>query len=112
MERVSVFVKRPGRSLYHTNMSLSLQNLQNFVGGYIEAVNVGEYEGQQVVMICNEEGKLNGSLQSFSIVYRGKVIDLVFGDVVFIARDGEEFAGLTGKLQHFEEWLWMQGFMV
>ena len=47
----SVFCKREDSALYHTNMSLTLENLQTFVKGYIEVVPLGVYEGQQVVMI-------------------------------------------------------------
>lgn len=93
----SVFCKREDSALYHTNMSLTLENLQTFVKGYIEVVPLGVYEGQQVVMICNEEGKLR---------------DDIFGDVVFCAQDGEALVGLYGRLKHFRAWLQAQGLRI
>ena len=106
MQRVSVFCKRSDSDLYHTNMSLSLQNLQNYVGGYIEVVQVGEFHGQQVVMICNEEGKLRGDLRgSFAWIVGGVLVDYIFGNVVFCSQDGEDLAPLVGKKREFKAWL-------
>ena len=111
MTSESVFCRRPDSGLYHTNMSLSLENLQSFVGGYIEVVPVGIYEGQEVLMICNEEGKFKCE-KSFPVVLRGAVADVIYGSVVFCSRNGEEFAGLTGKRKGLETWLQLQGFRV
>lgn len=104
--RVSVFCKRQDSDLYHTNMSLSLENLQGFVGGYIEVVQVGDFHGQQVVMICNEEGKLRGDLKgSFAWIVGGVLVDYIFGNVVFCSQDGEDLAPLVGRKKEFKAWL-------
>ncbi len=113
MQRVSVFCKRSDSDLYHTNMSLSLQNLQNYVGGYIEVVQVGDFHGQQVVMVCNEAGKLRGDLKgSFALIVGGVLVDYIFGNVVFCSQDGEDLAPLVGKKREFKAWLREQGLLV
>jgi hypothetical protein len=104
--RVSVFCKRQDSELYHTNMSLSLQNLQGFVGGYIEVVHIGDFHGQHVVMICNDEGKLRGDLLgNFACVLHGELVDYIFGNVVFCSQDGEDLAPLVGRKKEFKAWL-------
>ena len=52
--KVSVIIKRPGEKLYKTNISDSLKNLQNTVGGNIETVTLCE----DMTFIVNEEGRL------------------------------------------------------
>lgn len=109
----SVFCKRYNSALYHTNMSLTLENLQAFVGGYIELIPVGDYEDQHVVMICNEEGKLRGEIApNFAWRNGREVLDVVFGDVVFCAQEGDELVGVFGRLKHFRRWLNERGLIV
>lgn len=102
----SVFAIRPDSLLYKTNMSLTLENLQKFVGGYIEIVNLGTYGDQEILMICNEEGKLlEKCTPNF---YLGN--DLIFGDVVFAARKGEEIVGINPTtITAFRTWLKVKG---
>lgn len=54
--KVSVIIKRPGEKPYKTNISDSLKNLQNTVGGYIETVTLFE----DMTFIVNKEGRLLG----------------------------------------------------
>lgn len=106
MQRVSVFCKRFDCDLYHTNMSLSLQNLQNYVGGYIEVIPIGDFHGQHVVMICNDEGKLRGDLKgNIAWLVGGVLVDYIFGDVLFCSQEGEDLAPLVGRLKEFKQWL-------
>lgn len=113
MTRKSVFCKRAGSGLYHTNMSLSLQNLQAFVKGYIETVYLGEYNGQKVIMICNEDGKFRDDCPDNFLVFDGKrPIDAIRGDVLFCSSEGEELAGLVGPLKEFRSWLNTHGLEV
>ena len=96
----SVFIKRPGEPIRHVNMSLTLENLQKYVGGYIEVVRIGTFNDQEVVLICNEEGKLRGLEPNFEIPD-----DIVVGDVVFCQAKDEELVGLEGELREFRSWL-------
>ena len=83
--KVSVIIKRPGESAYHTNISCSLENLQKTVGGYIETVRMFE----DATFIVNEEGKLRGFPYNFTI----SGIDLV-GTVILIGCKGNNFCDL------------------
>ena len=57
--KVRVIIKRPDEEFGHvTNISTSLKNLQNTVGGYIEVVTVAVYDWGYIVIICDEEGVL------------------------------------------------------
>lgn len=83
--KISALVKQPGRVPYHTNISNSLEALQKEVGGYIEAVTLAS----NLVIICNEEGKLLGLPYNCTICGEDFV-----GTILMVGRDGEEFADL------------------
>lgn len=102
----SVFAIRPDSLLYKTNMSLTLENLQKFVGGYIEVVTIGTFGNQEILMICNEEGKIRDDCEpNFRL---GN--DIIMGDVVFAARDGQDIVGIAPTpITAFREWLKTRG---
>lgn len=113
----SVFMKRPDRkTLYHTNVSLSLENMWNIVSGPIELMYVGDYEGNQVVMVCNEEGRLRWQTDcpmNFWIDSEEKnILVAIYGTVFFCRQDGEELRGLDVEYKPFREWLRKEGFEV
>lgn len=85
MSMISALVKRPGEAPRHVNVSNSLQALQKNVGGYIETVTVAE----DLVIICNEEGRLLGLPYNCTICG----VDFV-GSILMVGIDGEEFADL------------------
>ena len=63
--KIKAIIKRPDEEFGHvTNISPSLENLQNTVDGYIETVTIhgvpGNDTNDDVVIICNEEGRLKG----------------------------------------------------
>lgn len=96
-DKIKCYVKRPDSKLYSTWISNNLENLQRFVGGYIEVVHVT----QNIVMICNEEGKLRNLEPNFRWLY-----DVIVGPVIFCGVKGEEFADMPLEFgefkQHFE----------
>lgn len=112
--RESVFVKRPDSALYHVNVSLSLQNLQKFVDGYIEIVPIGRYRDNDVVMICNEEGKIRGSFERnfWWDDESSGILDCIYGNVLFCRRDGEDIKGLYTEFKAFKAWLHEKGLEV
>lgn len=86
MQRIKVVVKRPDEPYGHcTNISNSLKNLQNTVGGYIEVVQLTP----KIIAICNEDGKNLGLEKNFKIPG-----DVLVGTVIICGSDGEEFADL------------------
>ena len=60
----------------------SLKNLQNIVGGYIEAVGFGD-----MIILCDEEGRLKNKPYNCQIGRTSFV-----GTIVAVGSDGEEFA--------------------
>jgi Domain of unknown function (DUF3846) len=65
----------------------TLEELQGFVGGYIEPVYLPKGE----VMICNEEGKIHGleiNVGATAIAYQFGLCQSIVGDVV-ICRKGQ-----------------------
>ena len=55
-KKISVLIKEPGKTPRHVSISSTLYNLQKTVGGYIETVTLCS----DLVIICNEEGRLKG----------------------------------------------------
>ncbi|MDO4750120.1 MAG: DUF3846 domain-containing protein [Eubacteriales bacterium] len=88
--KISVLIKDPGKKPRHVNIENSLKNLQSTVGGYIETVTISE----DAVIICNEEGRLQGLPYCCTICG----VDFV-GTVVIAGVAGEEFADLPGDFK-------------
>lgn len=100
MSKISVLIVDPGKRPRHVNIENTLQNLQRTVGGYIEVVHIAT----DLVVICNEEGKLMGLEPNF-----GLCGDVFCGTCIFAGVDGEEFTDLpidyvTMKLLFPELW--------
>lgn len=86
MNKIKVIIKRPDEAIGHvTWISDTLENLQRTVGGYIETLTI--LRNPDVIIIMNEDGKLDDSKYNFKIPG-----DQIFGDVIICGRDGEEFA--------------------
>lgn len=99
MERkMRAIIKRPDEQYgYVTNVSTSLQNLQRIVGGHIEVVPL-PFLGEGVVLICNEEGKLQDLTPS---QYIAELHDAVCGEFLVIGSKGEELDDLQ---LDFDQW--------
>ena len=54
---MKILYKKPGEAPEIRDVANDLEALQKLVGGYIETVTAGD-----VVIICNEEGKMKGSV--------------------------------------------------
>lgn len=92
--KIRAILKRSDEPIGHvTNISPTLKNLQNIVGGYIETVTFGDY-----VVICNEEGRLLGlphncTINGFSFV----------GDIAIVGVDGDDFGDCPMDLKKWKE---------
>jgi len=94
MERIKAVVKRPDEKFGHmTNISNSLKNLQNTVGGYIETVTIAT----DLVIICNEEGRIRGLPFNCSICGHQ-----FYGDLIFCGVDGDEFSDIPLTFADFK----------
>ncbi len=94
MAKIKVVICPADREAYVTNISDSLENLQKHVGGYIEAVTVCS----DLVILCNEEGRLLGLPENKSLPFCSFV-----GDCIILAARGDEFTDLSDEQARF--WL-------
>jgi hypothetical protein len=86
------------REPYITNIENSLKNMQDFIGGYIEAETI--LQAPEVVLVCDEEGVLNEKKPNPSIKNireRGLWMPEIVGDCFFCGVRGEEVADLPDK---------------
>ena len=85
MRKYSVIIKRPGEIPRHVNMSLRLENLQTYVGGYIEVLKITS----DFAIICNEEGRFQ------NLPYNCTICNIDFvGNIIFVGVDGDEFTDI------------------
>lgn len=85
--QIRAIVKEVGKKPTVTEIKNELEVFKSLVGGYIEVVRVTP----DILMICNEEGKMRGLPPNFSTGH-----DVIVGTAVFVAFDGkEDFAGLS-----------------
>lgn len=83
---MKVMIKKVGRDPEIIEIEDKLEVYQNIVGGYIEIFPMWD----DILCVCNEEGKLNGMLPNFRYYN-----DIICGDVIFISARGEDFVGLS-----------------
>lgn len=109
-ETIKVFYKRPGKNLVEVEIPNELDWLQGAVEGYIEAATLrkGENGMPDLVMLCNEEGKLKEMEPNFLWLY-----DQVVGPVLFVGADDEgDFTDCPMNLKELKSALIVQGILL
>lgn len=61
------------------------KELQRLVEGYFEMPAIFD----DVDIVVNEEGKFNGSMPNKYLYYQGKLIDIIFGNILVVGHDSE-----------------------
>ena len=89
-KKLTVVMVEPHKAPYVTKIDDELSALQKAVGGYIEVVG----NGDRTLIICNEEGKLQG-LEGNRRIRDGSSI--IAGTFFIVGEDGENFRSLTGS---------------
>ena len=85
MNEIKVIIKRPGEAAFEARIANELGTLKEWVGGYIETYALSY--NPAVIVICNEEGKLEG------MPYNCRLAGETFvGPIVLVGVRGEEFA--------------------
>lgn len=87
-KKLTVVMVEPHKEPYVTEISDELSSLQKAVGGYIEVVG----NGDGTLIICNEEGKLQG-LEGNRRIHDGASV--IAGTFFIVGEDGENFRSLT-----------------
>lgn len=85
-----VVIVEPGKAAYESEIENSLNAEQEIVGGYIEVV----YNDDDTIIICNEEGKLQG-LKGNRHLDNGTSI--IAGTFFIVGDGGEDFRSLTDE---------------
>ena len=94
-ETIEVVSVPVGEEAEPVEIENSLGSLQRYVHGYIEVIR--PFEDRDVVVIVNEEGKINGlALNRALIDEGGDIIDIIAGNFLIVAVDDTgEFTSLT-----------------
>ena len=82
---IKVIVKEPGKAMSKERIPNTLEAFQKVVGGPIEALRISWKP--EILLICNEEGKISGLTPNF--ILRD---DIIVGPAVFCGVREEEFA--------------------
>lgn len=85
--KIKVIMCPCDRAPYVTNITPTLKNMQKIVGGYIETVTVMH----DAVVVCNEEGRIQGLPDNHSIFLENFV-----GDAFICGCHGENLDSLEG----------------
>lgn len=92
---IKVLKVEPDKAPELIEMPNELDAMQALVGGYIEVYPLAE----DVAIVCNEEGKMNGLELNRPIYHNGKMVEIIAG-TFFIAGDDisiGEFVSLTDE---------------
>lgn len=92
-EKIVSVVKKVGEKGKVTTLKNELKSFQNIVGGYIEVYPFTK----DILLICNEEGKIHGLEHNFAITFSNGHIEHIVGDIVFVSDQGEDFGSLDDK---------------
>jgi uncharacterized protein (DUF736 family) len=86
---MTIIIKNVGQQPEVAEIENDLDEMQDIVGGYIETINLGE----DIVLVCNEEGKLDNL--PFNFPLQG---DFIVGNAFFTkANDEGDFVDLNKK---------------
>ena len=90
---MQALIVEPMKPPYVKEIGEELEDLQHEVGGYIEAIYPFEDE---VAIICNEEGKLDGlELNRALRTDQGEIYDIIAGTFMIVGLNEENFGSLT-----------------
>lgn len=99
---IQVLIVEPHLRPYGAIICPSLRSMQDIVGGCIQVVHAGLIK-DDVVIVCNEEGKLAGLPANRALRdSRGKVQDVIHGTFMVVGTAGEDFTSLTPR--QFADW--------
>ena len=101
-ETIDVLLVEPGKYPQHIQIGTDLEDLQKAVGGDIEVTYPFE---DNVGLICNEEGKLNGMEWNRALYDdHGNISDVIAGPFLIAGLTEDDFCSLTDQqLSDFED---------
>ena len=87
-DMIKVVYKEPGRPAFETEIPNHYKDLSNAVKGLLETV----YNGDDTIIVCNEEGKLIGMKGN---IHLDNGTSIIAGPFFVCGDDGEDFRSLT-----------------
>lgn len=91
---IRVIEVQPGQYPIIKTIENSLTSFQREVNGYIEMIRIAP----GIDIICNEGGKLNGSIPNRGLTVDGELVDVVCGTFLIVAKDTD-----TGVYRSFAD---------
>ena len=98
---MKILIVEPGRHPRREDIPHTLKNLQQIVGGYIQAVY---WFDDPVALVCDDEGKLKGYELNRAVAGR----DIIAGTFFICGLDAEDFTDLPDALAEKYEKLFYQ----
>lgn len=95
---MKVIIVKPFTQPYITEIKGDLESMQAVVGGYIQAIYPFDDE---VALVCNEEGKINGLMPNRFLLNRNNgICDYICGDffLCYAPCDSENFESMPDNL--------------
>lgn len=90
---MKVLKVEPGMEPEVIDLENTCEAIQEAVDGYFEVIQTSDFN---VVVICNEEGKLN-HLPVNRIIKGNCFYDVIVGTIIVVGMDGEEFCDLSDE---------------
>lgn len=81
--KINVVIKKPGEIGVVYNITDTLEELQNIVGGYIETFPFSPLGGN-LLIILDEEGKLKDKEVNLEVTSRGETVDVIVGTIIIV----------------------------
>ena len=95
-ERITVLLLEPEKPARVTEIGTTLEDMQRVVGGMIEPAY---FFDDPVVLVVNEEGKINGLPLNRGIRDKNKnLVDIIVGTAFLCGDNGEAFTSLSDDL--------------
>lgn len=96
-KKLDVLFVEPGQYARMTTIDAGLESLQKTVGGDIQAVY---FFDDPVALVCQEEGKLNGSELNRAVRDdKGEIVDIIAGKFFVCGLGEDDFSSLPDDLQ-------------
>ena len=95
---MKVIIVKPFTQPYTEEIKGDLKSMQAVVGGYIQAIYPFDDE---VALVCNEEGKINGLMPNRYLLNRNNgILDFICGDffLCYAPCDSENFESMPDNL--------------
>lgn len=78
------------RQFVMTEIENTLDDMQKFVDGDIEVINITD----KILLVCNEEGKMRGLPPAAFIVRNQQMQDVIVGNFFLCRENGEDMASI------------------